>query len=475
MLKTARHALLALLALGVATSGVSRADDSAVLEFLDGGALSTEFSVSLGFLYGAGSRADGLGTPVSTLRSGVGGVSGNPAGLAFLESGGIVLDVLPPLGVSPSSFIDVDARTAEGIDDAIEDIAADGLVPEYPSIDAVVGQRSGVVSGAFAIRLGPIVAGAAVDEPASIHLDFVETGIEAFAQTVKEEGGDDVDIAVRCLLDATANIRLEIDRVTLAAGTRVGDAFGLGASVSRYRAAGSVSGVVRADGIIDYGGQEYAFNDPSDPWPNRLDQSIEGSYEGDAIGWTAGATWRATDFLTLDVAYASGPEIRLDGSLTAIENTLPGLEDGEFDADAISASQPTLTETEETVEELPLTIAFPSYLGAAVSLRAGPVLTSIEYRRYDGAFSYDYDGRTEGIEVSDGLGLAVDFGAVWLGGGVLRGEIVGDDVEKDGTGEILAPVASCGFGIGLAENVTLESLVLALPLQVMRVSIGYSF
>ena len=91
--------------------------DSQMLSFLDSGALSADVRVSLGFLYGAGCRPDGLGNPVSTVRGGRVSVCGNPAGLAFLESSGILIDVLPPLGASVSDLADLDTEAASMLDD----------------------------------------------------------------------------------------------------------------------------------------------------------------------------------------------------------------------------------------------------------------------------------------------------------------------------------------------------------------------
>lgn len=60
----------------------------------------------------SGAAADGLGTPVSTVRTGVACVSGNPAGLVYIPANGVVMDILPPFGTMASDFVDCDGIAA---------------------------------------------------------------------------------------------------------------------------------------------------------------------------------------------------------------------------------------------------------------------------------------------------------------------------------------------------------------------------
>ncbi len=449
--------------------------DSDALRIFEGGSLSSTTRLSLGFLYGAGSRPDGLGAAVSTRGTGLASVTGNPAGLAFLPGGAVLVDILPPLAASASDIIDVESRTNSAVDDALESVAHDDLVPVYPTVEAGAGQSSGVISGAFASRLGRVVVAAAVEEPFALDIELVDTGIEAFGETVKGEDGGDVDVAVRATLEAAADLSARIERTTLAFGYGISPSVGIGASLASYRASADVSGVALGDGIIDYGGTEYAFNDPSDPWTNSLDQSIEGSFSGSGIGWTVGATWRPCDWITLDAGYTSVPTLRLDGSLTTVTHELPAMSEDGFDAGEISASQPTLTERSEDVSTEPLTLMIPSYAGAAATFETGAILTTVEVRRYDSEIGFAYDGHEEAISLGTGIGLELTLGGFRLGGGAITGRLVGESAD-DGTGEsMLIPMANMGFGFGIGHGVRVDTLLLALPLQVMRISVGYSF
>ncbi len=473
------HAMVAVLGTAIlcALCGGASADGSnGTLEILEGGSLTSSFHMSLGFLYGAGSRPDGLGTPVSTVRAGLGCVSGNPAGLAHIPSNAIVMDILPPFGTMASDFVDFESIAADAIDDAVADFTGPGFEPVYPTIEAAVGQQGGTISGVVGIRFGRTVVAAAIEEPLSVALRMVDTGIEAFGHTTKDEGDDLIDIQIRCMADAATDLAFRVSRTTLAAASDVYPNVALGLSVSRYHARAAASGSVRADGIISYGGQEYAFNDPSDPWDNELGMTTRGTYEGAAFGWNVGASWHPIELVTVDASFASMPPLKLEGSLTTVSNTMPGLSDGEFDPDQILGSQPTLTERTETIENDPVTLLLPSHAGLAVSMQAPFVLATLEYRTFVGAFGFEYQDVSEGVSVTDGFGLELDFGSVRVGGGVIRGKLMGDALDGGSAGEdILIPLANLGLGIEIGQNLRLDTMVLAVPLQVLRLSLEYEF
>ncbi|MFH1501524.1 MAG: hypothetical protein ABIG03_00620 [Candidatus Eisenbacteria bacterium] len=453
----------------------SAADDGGTIEYFDGGSLRSDVRLSLGFLYGAGARPDGLGAPVSTVRSGIASTSGNPSGLSFIESSGLLIDALPPLGASVSDIANLESRARSMLDDALEDVAAVNLRPTYPTLEAFAGQQAGFISGAVALRFGQVVAGASIEEPMSLELSLVENGIEAFAGGVKDDGDDDVDIEMRGFADAACDLVFRVDRTTAAAGMKVASNVALGLSLSRYHARAAVDGMLRGDGVVDYGGQEYAFNDPSDLWENALGGSVAGSFGGDAYGWSVGASYRGLDWMTLDVLYVRVPRLTLAGRLTTIESMPEAATDGGLDLSEVSASQPTLTETTITVEDDPVGLLLPSYAGAAASFRLGPALTTLEYRLYSGTLGYEYQGHSEGVELGSGVGVEVGVGALWLGGGVIRGTLVGESASGDGSDDVWIPLANLGMGFGVGEHTSIDLLILALPLQVAKVSFAYEF
>jgi hypothetical protein len=476
MRSLAKASVLAAALLCALCTGASADGEDGTIELLEGGTFSSSFHMSLGFLYGAGSRPDGLGAPLSTVRSGLASVSGNPAGLAYVRSNALVMDVLPPFGTMASDFVDLDDIAADAIDEAIDEFAAPGLEPAYPVFETEIGQQGGVISGALGLRLGQVVVGAAIEEPVSVSLEMTDTGLEAYGHTVKDEGDDLIDVHVRCMADAAADLAFRVSRTTLAAASTVRPDVAVGLSISRYQARAEVSGNVQGDGIVSYGGQEYAFNDPNDPWNNELGSTVRGAYEGGAFGWNLGASWRPLEFLSVDASYAGMPELTLEGSLTTISHAMPGIENGDIDFDQILDSQPTLTELTESVENDPVTLLLPSHGGVAVSMRAPFVLTTLEYRRYSGGFGFRYEDTSEGVELQDGFGLELDFGGVRLGGGAIRGRLMGEAVDGGSSGDsIVIPMANLGLGIDIGSNMRLDTMVVAVPLQVLRLSLGYEF
>jgi hypothetical protein len=180
--------------------------------------------------------------------------------------------------------------------------------------------------------------------------------------------------------------------------------------------------------------------------------------------------------MTVDATYAGVPPLTLNGSMTKVSHAIPGMTEGEFHMDQILDSQPTLTEREETTESHPVTLRLPSHAGLAVSMHTPVVLATVEYRRYAGSLGFEYEGTSEGVDVSYGLGLELDFGGVRLGGGFIRGTLLGDSLEGGAAGDdILIPLANLGLGMDIGENMRVDTMVLALPLQVLRLSLGYEF
>jgi hypothetical protein len=468
-------AIAALALIGLPATAFGDGSDGTI-EMLEGGNLSSTFHMSLGFLYGAGSRPDGLGAPVSTVRGGLASISGNPAGLVYVPSTAVVLDVLPPFGIMASDFVDLDGVAADAFDEAARNFAAPGVDPTYPTVATELGQRGGVISGAVGFRTGRIVWGAAIEEPVSAAIELTDTGIEAFGQAAKEVGAELIDIQVSCTADAAADFAFNIRKTTVAAATEVRPNIAVGASVSRYSARAELSANVHGDGIVSYGDKEYAFNDPDDPWDNDLGMTSSGSYEGGGFGWNLGASWRPLEWLMVDASYTALPALTLNGSLTTVTHAIPGITDGELEVDSILESQPTLTEREKSVESDPLTLHFPSNAGLAVSCRAPFVLATLEYRVYSGSFGFEYQDSSEGVEVRSGVGVELDFGGVRIGGGVLSATMMGDSIEAGAAGEnVLIPMANLGLGIAIGENMRVDTTVLAVPLQVFRLSLGYEF
>jgi len=472
--RTAYAALtVAVLAAGVLCARAAERDSS--VEYFDGGVLRSEVRLSLGFLYGAGSRPDGLGSPVSTVRSGIASTSGNPSGLAFVHKGGVLLDVLPPLGASVSDIADLDARARSLVDDALEDVAAYGMLPTYPEVEALAGQQAGLVSGALVLRLGRVVGGVSVEEPMSLELELVENGIEAFAGGVKTDGGDNVDVEMRGFADAACDLAFRVDRTTAALAGRLAPDVGLGFSLSRYHATAGVDGVLRGDGVVDYGGQEYSFNDESDPWQNELGGSMTGAFDGDGLGWSAGASYRGFGQVTLDVQYVSVPRLELGGSVTTVESLPEAVSEDGIDLSDISASQPTLTETTVERSDDPVTLELPSYAGASATLRWGRTLTTLEYRLFSGDLGFEYEDYSERVNLRYGVGLELDLGGLWLGGGVLSGRLESGTEDDRETDDVLIPLANLGMGMEFGDSVGVDLLILALPMQVAKVSLSYGF
>ena len=58
----------------------------------------------------------------------------------------------------------------------------------------------------------------------------------------------------------------------------------------------------------------------------------------------------------------------------------------------------------------------------------------------------------------------------------MRGSLMGETIDGGSAGDdILIPLANVGLGIDIGQNMRLDTMVIAVPLQVLRLSLGYEF
>ena len=62
-----------------------------------------------------------------------------------------------------------------------------------------------------------------------------------------------------------------------------------------------------------------------------------------------------------------------------------------------------------------------------------------------------------------------------MGGGVIRGTLKGESAKDGSAGDVLIPLANLGYQFELNESMTMDLLVVAVPLQVLRLSFAYEF
>ena len=103
------------------------------------------------------------------------------------------------------------------------------------------------------------------------------------------------------------------------------------------------------------------------------------------------------------------------------------------------------------------------------------LLATLEYRRYASSIGFTYEDDSEGIDLEDGVGLELDVGGLWAGGGVVRGTMRSDPDGSASGDAVAIPFANVGFGVGLGPGVKLDTLILAVPVQVLRLSVSYEF
>ena len=72
-----------------------------------------------------------------------------------------------------------------------------------------------------------------------------------------------------------------------------------------------------------------------------------------------------------------------------------------------------------------------------------------------------------------GLGLEADFGGLRMGGGIVRGTL--ESAAGGSGGDVVIPLANLGYQFALSQSMTMDLLVVAVPLQVLRLSFVHEF
>ncbi|MDI6807902.1 MAG: hypothetical protein QME66_02825 [Candidatus Eisenbacteria bacterium] len=459
-------------------------DSKDKITVFSGGKMDMDFSFSSSVLYGIGSTGNTFGGGIGTLSPGSAHASLNPAGLAFLRQAEGSVDCAPRLKPSlsmVSRFFDVQKRINEGVDSALTDLRTPETEVSYPEVGAAFGQEGGVYSGSVAFPLYGFGFGAALSEPFSLKMKFIETGMEVQFETEKTIGDETKPIGFKAMIDLNVLADVSVNVTSVSIGRSLLDNIGLGAGLSRYDGYAFFDGKARVDGLMSYSGQEFIFNNPNDDWHNDLNQSAWASFKGKAWGKKLGASYRMGNRLSLDALYEDLPDILLTGSMNVVENKVPALNteggDDILDPTKLDIAKLTLTEFIENRTSDSLSIHLPSSFKIGSSIRLGFITTTVTYATYTGQFGYSFLGQTRGVEPKRSVGLGLDFSLLKLGAVVTWADEVrqGTDDDAGRKTNLLLPSASIGFGMPLRKGLRVDSTVLAVPAPLGRVSFSMSF
>ncbi len=502
--------------------------DSEVREFR-GGSLDFYFSASSSILYGPGSRSAAMGGTYYTPGNGSNALFWNPAALGFLETSETRFDLSPALIINPGDFVDVQQEINDAVDGVIKDMTPDNkkntIIEEmkrdgrlsYPEFSAEGGLPGGFNSGSAALVFQDMALGVGIYQPLTLELSAVATGFRMIMENTEVSGGDTTITKFLVNTDASINLDVRLNIATFALAKNITENWTVGVSADRYDTRVLVSAKFDNQGMMSSTARgEETFGDPNAGWlgpgkHNDLDAFVTGDIQNTSWGMKVGTALRISKFLGFD-AFLNIPPSQLDmkNELRISYSSLDALnleaEEGEdiLDTSRLILSQLTRTKNTTYTSEY-LRLSLPRSFTLGTHLRAGFFTLALNYSQYSGSLSLDYKcteqraitpppsassrddslatsyrAYSEGFTPKNSFRLGMDFGLFRLGGGVIIGDEVSSGFKEDGqprepkTGIIL-PFFSTGLTVPLKENLKIGTVLVALPLTALRISVNYNF
>ena len=441
---------------------------------------------------GIGAYESAAGIGITTLRPSAAAIHWNPAGLAFLKRGGIILEAVPELSYSPDVSSDVNAE----VDNALEKMEQDNeTILIYPDFTMTAGQKGRAISAlAVAFPYRDMYFGASYQRVFSLGINLISAGLENKITSLEEDPNQNAIIFTRT--DINMLLDFEVDAVSLGMGRMFTPKLGLGLALSHYNCNVSLNGVLAPEGVFTRSGIENSFNDPSEVWQNDFYSAMSGTFEGGSWGMKAGLGYQVNDDFCLNFLLNYTGNMTLEGSMEIIQYTYSALnlnadEDaGEemFDLDNLEeVTQPTQTKLIENEPSSELLINAPS----SISIGAGYKWASLTLTNYMGELSYSYDLARNGIPATYSRGLDLKYGFllgfdlkyVRLGiGAIAADEIVEGYMDDEGeplkpTTGVYIPRFSLGTGFNITPDWKCDILLVGMPDilgSVMKVSATYA-
>lgn len=439
---------------------------------------------------GIGGYEPAAGIGITTLKPTPSAVYWNPAGLAFLQRGGIMAEAKPKITYSP----DLTNRVNDEIDtelDQSEQLVYEQNDIDYPDFSLSAGQSDEpIASIALALPCGNYCFGMAYYHAFSLKVEMISSGVETRIETNETNPSDNATIFTRTDISLFLDFNSEV--ITFALGRKLKQNLSAGISLSRINASGSVSGILLPDGVFTRRGVEKAFNDPSTGWTNDFYSSMIGDFDGGSWGIKAGLAYHPTKRLCFDLMGSFNGNVVLTGDMEIIQYLYPPLnidakgDEEVFDLNDIeNFAQPTETVLADNQPADEITINTPSSISVGGAYRG----ISLTLTGYTGELSFEYDLARDGNWVTYSRGVKPKFGAllgfdmkyVRLGLGV----IIADEVVsgyKDENGEPIEPTLdipiprlNLGTGFKIGEDWKIDLLIVGVPETAMKVSATYSF
>ena len=454
---------------------------------------------------GIGGYEASAGIGITTLRPTPAAVYWNPAGLAFLKRGGIIIEAVPKLSYSPdlSESINEEVDAALEDFDRLEDLDPIQQTPMiYPDFTLNAGQGGqAIASMVMAVPYRNFFLGMSYYRAFSLGLNLIGAGVETKISTQEDDPLDNATIFTRT--DINILLNFDADVVSFGAGRMLTDRLGAGLTLSHLSANTTINGILAPEGVFTRRNSESSFNDPNDIWQNDFYSSMNGDFHGGSWGVKAGLAYQPSERLCFDILLNFNGDMTLEGEMDIIQYSYPALnlnadEDaGEeaFNMDDINPAQPTETVLADNESSDELKINVPTSISLGMAYRG----VSFTMSSYSGELSYAYDLARDGIMATYSRGLKLKYGFLFgfdmkyvrLGiGAIAADEVVSGYKEKEElpngeeqvvpvepTTGIYLPRFSLGTGFNINPDWKCDILLVGMPDllgSVLKVSATYT-
>lgn len=441
-------------------------------------------------------------------------VFGNPAALGNLSIPGITLpsshseasgtalrgavSLAPPLGITVTRFTDLSGSVQTAVDEATDgfELATTKIYPELE----VHAERTGAAVSGFAGAIGwapgeaPLLfidrLGFGYNQALHLRLRTLYSGMRMRLRTIEERPEEEIVMLASMGMDG--DITLESHQWTVGGAHQWGTGAWTGLALQLNQLALKGYFFQQSEGILSMAGNSSAFNDPNDPWENRLKSDVSVNWSGRSPALRIGHLQSLTSRLSLGGYLLLQSPITLDGENRFELFRFPPLnlnpQEGEdqFDVNLIDPAEKTRTERRD-ISPHQIEILLPQQLSIGVSART-LFRPHLVYTLYWGELGWRAEMMESGVKREFkrgvhpqwGTHLGLDLFLFNLGVGAVSFYDINQGY-RDSQGNLIKdknrfilPHLTLNFQTSLTQNLTLHTSVIGLPEDALRLSLDFN-
>ncbi len=447
------------------------------IHLLDAGSVSLDFDLYLpsdldyGYLLSSGQVLAGL-----SRRE-------NPAFLYLSKDAQFRLVAGLPYSVALSSLVDLETTARQTISTATAPYTTPSSVVRYPGISASAHLAMPLEGAVLTFPAGPLRLLLGYENLWRSRVAASLAGTRVKVSTTIETGQAPSEVILNALTEADLSAYLRLSRLRLGASFRVASRTVAGVELLRLLSDVDARGTAQVDASMLYAGSEYAFNDPTSPWPTDLNQDLTASYSGATWGLRLGLWHLLRSSTVLDLAVDFGFRVKCQGWAKIRQNRIPAFnldallleEGGEIlEASKLKLTQLTLTEPIPTPSYSEVRLTGPASVRLGFLQTGRTMSVGLGARVYVGSWGLSY-GPTD-LEVSPlwSATATVSFWRVFIQAEVQRLSLSSRNAGRylgELSGEFLVPTLQVGYARSFGP-VTSSYLLRLLPIPSLHVLVG---